>query len=496
VTVRTLNFTVVPGESVSASAWSEVSALFSSEYGFYSQQAPSKAGERIRLGVGYYEKSYAKPGFSVALCRDGDRLVAHAVYCEAQTSHGKVALVVQLVVADAYRHRGIASTLLHAVWGFSDYYAWGIVSSNAFTIEALESATFRRTSPAVIADCAAWLRQDVLSCVPFLAAAEWRVTDSESVVNSGFFTDRSSVKPATAEVTNRLGCLAEGEEWLAVVFRHQLPDDFSAYRSMVAASAELVRDAYRHMPQDEQAWASRTASEIDRVLAAFPEVGKDSVIVDFGAGCGRHVAELRRRGFMQTQGIDFIADEKTDNVRRADCRTWKSDLPVGLALCLYDVVGSFPDDADNERIIANVAANLKPGGGAVFSVSNWDFLDRRECREIDLDDEESSVHALFALPPSTMMQASGEFFDARYVLVDPKRHIVCHKEQFPAGKGLLPGEYLIRDRRFTAEEIGRCLEAAGFKVLETHFVRAGFEVEYAVSTGKEILLFARKVIGK
>jgi len=82
------------------------------------------------------------------------------------------------------------------------------------------------------------------------------------------------------------------------------------------------------------------------------------------------------------------------------------------------------------------------------------------------------------------------------VLVDPQRHIVCHKEQFPAGKGLLPGEYLIRDRRFTADEIRRWLETAGFEVLETHFVRAGFAVEYAVSTGKEILLFVRKVNAK
>jgi len=496
VTVRTLNFSVLSGESVSASVWSEVSALFSSEYGFYSQQAPSRAGERIRLGVGYYEKSYAKPGFSVALCRDGGRLVAHAVYCERLTARGRVALVVQLVVAEAYRHRGIASTLLHAVWGFSDYYAWGIVSSNVFTIEALESATFRKTSPGVMAEGAQWLRQEVLAAISFLASAEWRVSESESVVNSHFYTDRSDFKPSTRNVTERLGPLAEGEEWLAVVFRHQMPDDFSAYRNMVSASSDFVREAYRHMPQDEHVWASKTKSEVDRILAAFPEIGSESVIVDFGAGSGRHVAELRQRGFSRAVGIDFIVDGTSESLHCADCRTWRSDVPVDLALCLYDVVGSFPDDADNERIIANVAANLRSGGSAVFSVSNWDFLDRRECREIDLDDEESSVRALFALPPSTTMQTSGEFFDARYVLIDTQRHVVCHKEQFSAGNGLLPGEYLIRDRRFTAEEIERWLEAAGFTLLETHFVRAGFEVEYAVSTGKEILLFVRKVIVK
>jgi len=493
VSFRKLNFTVLPGASVTAPVWGEVSALFSSEYGFYSLSAPQKAGERIRMGVKYYEKSYAQPGFSVALCRDGERLVAHAVYSECETSRGRVALVVQLVVADAYRHQGIASTLLHAIWGFSDYYAWGIVSSNAFTVETLEAATFRKSAPAVLAGRADWLKDEVLCRVPFLASAEWRVSANESVVSSRFYTDRSEAHPARSDVEARLGKLAEGEEWLAVVFRHQVPDDFSAYRSMVAASADLVRDAYRHMPQDEQAWASKTAEEIDCILGAFPEIGKAARIVDFGAGTGRHVAELRRRGYERAEGIDFIAEGDSGLVRCADCRDWRSSEPVDLALCLYDVVGSFPDDADNERIVANIAANLKGGGGAVFSVSNWDFLDRRECREIDLRDEKSSLAALFALPPSTVMQTDGEFFDGRYVLVDPVRHVVCHKEQFPSGKGLLPGEYLIRDRRFTAEEIRQWLKVAGFDVLETRFVRAGFKVEYALSTGKEILLFVRKV---
>jgi len=493
VAVRKLNFTVLPGEGVSASVWSEVSALFSSEYGFYSQQAPLKAGERIRLGVGYYEKSYAKQGFSVALCRDGERLVAHVIYCERMTTRGRTALVVQLVVAEAYRHQGVASTLLHAIWGFSDYYAWGIVSSNAFTIEALEAATFRKTSPSVVLECADWLREEVLRNVPFLSSAECRITDSESIVNSRFYTDRSGAKESIASVSARLGALAEGEEWLAVVFRHQLPDDFSAYRTMVATSSDLVREAYRRMPQDEHAWASRTADEIDRILTTFPEIGKDASIVDFGAGTGRHVSELRRRGYARARGLDFIADGTSDLVARADCRTWKSDEPIDMALCLYDVVGSFPEDADNERIVRNVAANLKDGGVAVFSVSNWNFLDRLECREIILDDEAKALQALFALPPSKTMQMSGEFFDGRYVLVDPVRHIVCHKEQFPAGNGMLPGEYLIQDRRFTETEIRQWLVEAGFEVIETCFVRAGFKVEHAVSTGKEILLFVRKV---
>ena len=221
VTAKPLSFSVSVGNEVSDAAWAAVSALFSSEYGVYSTAAPSRAGERIRLGTGYYRRAYANGQYRVALCRDGDRLVAHAIYLERMTSRGQVALVVQLVVAGPYRRQGIASTLLHAIWGFSNYYAWGIVSSNAFTIAALESATFRKASPAVIAESENWLREEVLSGVPFLAQAEWRLFGDEAIVDTAFFTDRTQSDESTADIRARLGELAEGEEWLAVVFRDQ-----------------------------------------------------------------------------------------------------------------------------------------------------------------------------------------------------------------------------------------------------------------------------------
>ena len=491
VTAKSLSFFVSVGNEVSDAEWAAVSALFSSEYGVYSAAAPSRAGERIRLGVAYYRRAYANGQYRVALCRDGDRLVAHAIYLERMTSRGQVALVVQLVVAGPYRRQGIASTLLHAIWGFSNYYAWGIVSSNAFTIEALESATFRKASPAVMAESENWLREEVMSGVPFLAQAERRLSGDEAIVNTAFFTDRTQSGESTADIRARLGELAEGEEWLAVVFRHQEPDDLSAYRSMIAASGEIVRAAYRHMPQNEQRWASRTADEIDVVLNAVPALAKDALLVDFGAGSGRHVAELRKRGYANAIGIDF-ATETNEFVRTGDCREWRSEKPVDLALCLYDVVGSFPDDVSNEAVMKNVADNLDDGGWAVFSVSNWDFLDRHEVRAIDFDEESTAVRALFDLPSTKTMHDSGEFFDGKCILVDERRRLVCHKEQFPFGKGLPSGEFLIRDRRFTAAEISTWLEAAGLEVVQTRFVRAGFKVEYAVSTGKEILLFAKK----
>ena len=227
--------------------WQAVSRLFSSEYGVYSQSSPVRAGSRIRLGVGYYRRNYSSDDCRVALCFDGENLIGHAIYRDLATSRGKVALVVQLVVAEAYRRHGIASTLLHAIWGFSDYYAWGIVSSNPFTVEALEAATFRKADAAVIAANAEWLATDVLPTVDFLKSAILTIDGTNSRAATGFYVDHGGLKDSS--VCKRLGRLGEGEEWLAVVFREQVLDDFVAYRNMIEASSDFVFHAYARMPQ-------------------------------------------------------------------------------------------------------------------------------------------------------------------------------------------------------------------------------------------------------
>ena len=261
-----LRFVVVPGSEMDADGWRDMSSLFSSSYGIYSESSPVRGGERIKLGPGYYERSYATDDYRIALCRDGDRLVAQAIYKELDTARGRVAFVVQLVVDESYRRRGIASTLLHAVWGFSDFYAWGIVTSNAFTVEALESATFRHSDAAQIACRSEWLRSEVLAGIPFLANAEWTVSQNASIADTRFFTDRSNPSPYAETVSARLGRLPEGSEWIAVVFRGQKLDDFAAYRTMIDASSQLVSDAYARMPQAEQKWASETESEVGKIL--------------------------------------------------------------------------------------------------------------------------------------------------------------------------------------------------------------------------------------
>ncbi len=485
-----LTYSVRSGSALSDADWAEVSELFSSAYGFYSEKDPSgRAGRRIRLSPSYYQRSYASDAYRIAFCRDGSELVAEAVYRECETTRGKAAFVVQLVVDEKYRRRGIASTLLHAIWGFSDFYCWGIVTSNAFTVESLEAATFRRVKPTVICDNAAFVKNEVLADIGFLKTAEWSISPSESVVDSGFYTDRSNQSASTAAVASRLGELPEGCEWLAVVFREQPLDDFRAYRSLILSSSRFVTEAYSRMPQSEQGWASKTESEVSAILGWLPLLPRAARIADFGAGSGRHVEALRKAGFTNLTAVDFASS--APGVLRADVRTWRAAEPFDLILCLYDVIGSFPEDADNKAVLESVSANLKPGGSAVLSVSNYDYVADKGAGVVDLDDPVDAAKRIFALCPSHSMETTGEFFNPNFILLDEKRHVACRKEQFSGDTGL-PGEYLLCDRRFTADEIREWAEECGLAVTECKFVRSGFDAKFDASSGKEILLITKK----
>ena len=50
------------------------------------------------------------------------------------------------------------------------------------------------------------------------------------------------------------------------------------------------------------------------------------------------------------------------------------------------------------------------------------------------------------------METSGDIFDPEHYMIDTDSGVVYRKEQFESG-GLLPAELIVRDKRFTPEEI-------------------------------------------
>ena len=214
-----LTYSVYPGSALGDADWAELSELFSSAYGFYSVKDPSgRAGRRIRLSPSYYRRVYATDAYQVAVCREGEKLVAEAVFRACEISRGRAAFVTQLVVDEQYRRRGIACNLLRMISRGADFFCLGVVTSNPFTVRALESATSRYVDLKMMMVHEAIIRNEILASVDFLQTAQWRISSAESVIDSGFYTDRTSPSEMTVVLSARLGVLPEGYEWLAFVF--------------------------------------------------------------------------------------------------------------------------------------------------------------------------------------------------------------------------------------------------------------------------------------
>ncbi len=68
-------------------------------------------------------------------------------------------------------------------------------------------------------------------------------------------------------------------------------------------SEERLKEAYSRMKIQEHPWAKHAQNEIDFIEQYLPE--KESSLIDFGCGQGRHTAELIKRGYTNTKGYDF-----------------------------------------------------------------------------------------------------------------------------------------------------------------------------------------------
>ena len=146
-----ISYINLPSESLTDEQIRQCSDLFSNNYGKYANSSPIRPGKQVHMGVEYYKKNYCKPEFSVALALFDNRIVGQAFYLRKKYEDiGIMTWIVQLVVDSKYRRRGIASTLLRSIWGFSDDYAWGLATANPCTVKTLESATMRKCKPKII----------------------------------------------------------------------------------------------------------------------------------------------------------------------------------------------------------------------------------------------------------------------------------------------------------------------------------------------------------
>ena len=139
---------------------------------------------------------------------------------------------------------------------------------------------------------------------------------------------------------------------------------------------------------DYQAFFQKPPEEIHRevdFIADALQLRNGMNILDVGCGPGRHALELAARKYRVT-GIDIsrklihAARRKAEDSQisgatfiRADMRHMTFTRAFDAAISVFTSFGYF-SEADNERVIRNVASALRPGGRFLLDIINKDWL--------------------------------------------------------------------------------------------------------------------------
>lgn len=489
------------------------SVLYSNHYGKWGEKGV-RPGKNIRLSTDKIREWLENENVNIYYATINDKIIGYAIAFSLDVNnYGIVTWVTQLVVHKEYRNHGIAKNILFSIWGFTNHYAWGIVSANPYAIRALEKATRRRATPIRIKKNSIKLRNIGQTNVPFMHEDTiLNVSKDKSTINTEFFVDHGNTEKMLSSVTNDnlpwlLGMLEEGWEWFAFTFKdqEQIKLTTEEIENMVITSNSVVKTAYSRMKLDPKyhKWMSRTKEEVDYILNKTKS-NAINLVYDLGCGTGRHSIELAQRGY-KVVGIDYIpeniktAAEKISKLNienidiiEDDCRYYKNNQKALLVLCLYDVIGSFANDSDNVKIIKTIYNLLQPNGIAIISVMNYELTLANAKYTFKF---EENANKLLDLNATNIQEKSGDIFDPRFYMVDTSTHIVYRREQFSSGTKL-PIELIVRDRRFTMCEIVELCESIGFTILEKKYTSAkdwSKSYDATNSSSKEILLTCQKL---
>ena len=138
----------ISGNQLYENLINECSQLYSTQYGKWSYSASQNPGQKNKLSPKRSREWVESGNSSLYYAKDGDMLVGYAIAIQLDIpKYGAISWVTQLVVHENYRNQEIAKNLLHSIWGFTDNFAWGIISANPYAIRALEKTTRRRSDP-------------------------------------------------------------------------------------------------------------------------------------------------------------------------------------------------------------------------------------------------------------------------------------------------------------------------------------------------------------
>ncbi len=259
-----LQFSWISGKQLPDALLEECSALYANHYGVYGEGVSIKGvkpGDRIKMKPRRMRELLTVDGAAAGLVHLEGKLVAYAFLVVGQIDgEGDVSWVTQLVVHTEHRNQKVATRLLHAAWGLSDQFAWGLATANPYAVRALEAATRRSCDPAIIIQHLEQLKLFTSKRINYFKDVQFYVETRQSVVDTRFFASHSTIADKMErlrmnENTWPLGALRSGMEWFAVTFRSQ------PQRQLTVEDLErLLADSRRHRQGSLRENASKLVS--------------------------------------------------------------------------------------------------------------------------------------------------------------------------------------------------------------------------------------------
>ena len=226
--------------------------------------------------------------------------------------------------------------------------------------------------------------------------------------------------------------------------------------------------------------SERTDPEVDFVAAVLAErIGAGGSVLDLACGQGRHAVPLAQRGF-RLLGLDYqqhLLEKARARAReagvevpfiRGDMRRLPFTAAFDAVVNLFTAFGYF-SDAENARILHEVARALRPGGWFVMDVANRDALLRT-----------AQPRSWKRLPDGSLLisEWTWDVAGGRYT----------HWQLWQDERGQRSFTHSVRV--YTCTELTAMLQDAGFAVIERH---GGFRGEALTLDAPRLILIAQKI---
>jgi SAM-dependent methyltransferase len=223
---------------------------------------------------------------------------------------------------------------------------------------------------------------------------------------------------------------------------------------------------YQHRDESE-------AEQAIDLIAAHVSGREIQSVLDLGSGAGRHSKALCERWW--TVGLDLSAAllrvARRENPDAPYVRADMRDLPFAaasfdLVVNLFTSFGYFEDDREHGRVLAGVRAAMRPGGTLVI-----DFLNASQVRR-NLVPYDERVENGNTIEQSRAISPDNRFVEKTIRLRERGR------------------EYVERVRLFSAGDLERMLEVAGFDVVNCFGDYSGSS--WSENSPRTILFASRK----